>query len=50
MLLSDPASPRQLDLNLSEDLCARLKRHVEQLGPETKEELIDMIITAWEGI
>jgi hypothetical protein len=29
---------------------AILKRGVEELGPESKEELINLIIAEWEGI
>jgi transposase len=38
------------DLNPTENIWAILKRPVKELGPETKEELIDVIITAWQGI
>jgi hypothetical protein len=50
MLLSYPVSPRRLDLNGIENSLAILRKHIEELGPEAKEELIDTIITAWEGI
>jgi hypothetical protein len=38
------------DFNPSENIWAIRKRHVEELSPETKEELIDVIITVWTGI
>jgi hypothetical protein len=39
-----------LDLNPTTNLRDLVKRCIEELGPETKEELIDVIITAWESI
>jgi hypothetical protein len=38
------------DLNPIENLWAIMKRRVEELRSDTKEELINVIITAWEGI
>jgi transposase len=38
------------DLNPIESLWAILKRRVEELGPRTKDELIEVIVTAWESI
>jgi hypothetical protein len=34
------------ELNSNENLSAIPKRHVEELGPEAKEKLIDAIVTA----
>jgi hypothetical protein len=45
-----PGWPGSPDLSPIEDLWAIPKRQVEELGPETKEGLIDVIITAWENI
>jgi hypothetical protein len=41
--------PGSLDLNPTEDIWAILKRRVEELGSDTKEQCIDVIITARKG-
>jgi hypothetical protein len=37
-------------LNLTENLWAILKRCAEELGRQTKEELIEVIIAVWESV
>jgi hypothetical protein len=38
------------DLNPTENLPAMLKTRAEEFGPETNEELIDMMTTTWECV